>query len=67
MSWLHGSELLVGIGALALSALLLKLFSSTTANTGGPIGPLHLIVMPMTVLLVLTAGVVLVFMGLGRL
>jgi hypothetical protein len=67
MSWLHGSQLLAGVGVLALSALLLKVFSSTTESAAGRLGPLHLIVMPMVVLLIVTAGVALIFLGLGKL
>ena len=64
MSWLSGVEVLAGVGLLALSALLVKLFQSK-ADARQPAGGLQLALVPMFVLLLAVCGFVLIFRGAG--
>jgi hypothetical protein len=64
MNWLSGFEVLAGVGLLALSALLVKLFQSK-ADARQPVGGFQLALVPMFVLLIAVCGIVLIFMGAG--
>ena len=65
MSWLQGSQALLGVGAVALSVLLLWLVTDRGDRPIVQPSATRLIVLPMTIMLIFIFGVALLFMSAG--
>ena len=62
MGWVHGTAMLAGVGAVAISGVLLWLFGDSSERPARSSAK-RLIILPMTILLVFVTGIALLFMS----